>query len=415
MEKIIIDNFAGISHFELELNNINLLIGQQTSGKSICAKLLYFFKYFDLEFTKAIENGKDKRELKKILLNKFDKYFPFHTYSDKAFQVKYVLNNTFIEIKKNGNNKLEINYSDYYTNNYKLFQNEYRNIKEELNKTQNYNSIDLTLKFRDFAIGKLKKDIASVAGNTQVYIPAGRAFYANFQKQIFSLMASDTDIDPFLIEFGSFYENIKDNNSANCTNLKQDEYVAKVVNTVLYAQYLREKGIEYLIHKDGRKVNLVYSSSGQQEILPLIIILNSLLYIIFAGHNGTIFIEEPEAHLFPNSQKLIVELIAYIYNISQGKYQFVITTHSPYILASFNNLIQAGMLKNQLDETEKSKLYETVNQNIVLSPNELSAYSLSENTCELIMNEVTGLIDGNILDEVSNDIAIQFDKILDLM
>lgn len=38
-ERLIIDNFAGIKHLEIELKKINILIGPQGTGKSVCAKL----------------------------------------------------------------------------------------------------------------------------------------------------------------------------------------------------------------------------------------------------------------------------------------------------------------------------------------------------------------------------------------
>jgi predicted ATPase len=59
-------------------------------------------------------------------------------------------------------------------------------------------------------------------------------------------------------------------------------------------------------------------------MLPLAIILGSLP--LFRNSYGyTIYIEEPEAHLFPSAQKRIVELIAVIYK-SIPSVQFVITT-----------------------------------------------------------------------------------------
>ncbi len=52
-----------------------------------------------------------------------------------------------------------------------------------------------------------------------------------------------------------------------------------------------------------RKVNLSSNaSSGQQEILPLIIMLKLFLNkTISLGNRAALYIEEPEAHLFPNS------------------------------------------------------------------------------------------------------------------
>ena len=44
MQKIIIDRFKQISHAEIELRDFLFLIGEQASGKSTIAKLIYFFK-----------------------------------------------------------------------------------------------------------------------------------------------------------------------------------------------------------------------------------------------------------------------------------------------------------------------------------------------------------------------------------
>ena len=53
MQKIVIRNFRQISQAELEVKDFLFLIGEQASGKSTIAKLIYFFKslkqdYFNL-------------------------------------------------------------------------------------------------------------------------------------------------------------------------------------------------------------------------------------------------------------------------------------------------------------------------------------------------------------------------------
>jgi len=50
-EKIYIDGFAGLNNFEKDLNRINVLIGPKASGKSVVAKLFYFFNDVVLNFT----------------------------------------------------------------------------------------------------------------------------------------------------------------------------------------------------------------------------------------------------------------------------------------------------------------------------------------------------------------------------
>jgi len=44
MQKIVIKNFGAIPDAEIEIKNILILIGEQASGKSTIAKLIYFFK-----------------------------------------------------------------------------------------------------------------------------------------------------------------------------------------------------------------------------------------------------------------------------------------------------------------------------------------------------------------------------------
>ncbi|NET05121.1 MAG: AAA family ATPase [Symploca sp. SIO2B6] len=42
MERLLIENFVGIKKLDIELKKINILIGPQASGKSVCAKLLFY-------------------------------------------------------------------------------------------------------------------------------------------------------------------------------------------------------------------------------------------------------------------------------------------------------------------------------------------------------------------------------------
>ena len=45
-EKLIIQNFGPIKHIELDLGIVNVLIGEQATGKSTVAKLLAVCRYF---------------------------------------------------------------------------------------------------------------------------------------------------------------------------------------------------------------------------------------------------------------------------------------------------------------------------------------------------------------------------------
>ena len=50
----------------------------------------------------------------------------------------------------------------------------------------------------------------------------------------------------------------------------------------------------------------------------------------------------------------------------------------------------------------------------MLKPGELNAYAFADGDVKSLIDEETGLISADMLDEVSEEIAVEFDKLLDL-
>jgi hypothetical protein len=111
----------------------------------------------------------------------------------------------------------------------------------------------------------------------------------------------------------------------------------------------------------------------------------------------------------------VIELIATVFNYRADKLQFFITTHSPYVLTVFNNLLQAGLLYGEDREDLSFHLEEVVPRYKALFPPDVSAYVLKDGKCNSIICSETGLIDAAIIDSVSDDLAIEFDKLLNLV
>ncbi len=90
----------------------------------------------------------------------------------------------------------------------------------------------------------------------------------------------------------------------------------------------------------------------------------------------------------------------------------VITTHSPYILTSINNLLQAGKLYGAADPPTKRKLNQILPESNSFKPGEVAFYALEDGHAKSILDPETGLIDATAIDQVSDDIAVQFDELL---
>jgi predicted ATPase len=177
---------------------------------------------------------------------------------------------------------------------------------------------------------------------------------------------------------------------------------------------VHEKGKDFLEVADGRRINVANSSSGQQETLPLTIMLAALPFLVAPRSGQTVYIEEPEAHLFPSAQRNVIELIATVFNYRKEKLQFFITTHSPYVLTALNNLLQAGILYEESSQDILHQLEKIVPRYKALTTSDLSAYVLANGKCSSIICSDTGLIDAKVIDSVSDELAIEFDKLLSL-
>lgn len=113
-----------------------------------------------------------------------------------------------------------------------------------------------------------------------------------------------------------------------------------LIRDIFKADYTNESDGEKVYFDEKHWVKLMYSSSGQQEVLWILILT---FVIILENKNSFVIIEEPEAHLFPIAQKNVISLISLMLNSTDSK--AIITTHSPYILTSVNILLYSDKVE----------------------------------------------------------------------
>lgn len=428
MEKIEIKNFVGIKDITLEIKQINILIGPQASGKSIVAKLLFYFKSFLSEIINAAERLKHKRDLDKDFKKRFEEYFPSSSWGSSNFKIRYSIGQEFIEVyrkarPKKNSTEIVLSYSDFYKDEFTELRNVIQKQAEKVAQQDMQVSIlkryDVIYHIQNSFLKSVTEKLHKVPTFSQLYIPAGRSFFANLKSSIFTFLSENNAVDPFLVEFGTYYESMK--NPARLGRLRKtrdgkslNNEISLLNKKILCGKYLQEDGEDYLELDEGRKITISNSSSGQQETLPLAIILGDIAFTKPDVSGNSIYIEEPEAHIFPAAQRDMVELISTVYNSRKDSLQFLITTHSPYILTAFNNLLQAGSLAIGATEEKIQAISRHVPQSRFLNSTEITVYSLSSGYSRSILDPETGLIDTNIIDDVSNELAIQFDQLLDI-
>ena len=121
---------------------------------------------------------------------------------------------------------------------------------------------------------------------------------------------------------------------------------------------------------------------------------------------ASIYLEEPEENLFPSTQYELVKWMAKQINTTQGN-SLCIATHSPYILSSFNNLIQAA-------DSKDSNVVETiVGKSAAIQFEDINVYAVDNGTAKDIKDYDLRLIAQTDLDAASDTISSDFSKLLE--
>lgn len=420
MKEIIhIKDFLVIKDAVVNIKKINVIIGPQANGKSIIAKLLYFFKNTSNDFLSGIRRSLSKRELDSGILDDFEKRFPRYSWDGSEFYLEYVLDDLLISISgtKNARGKttLKLDYSSrlltFYNAKKRLYQRKLQEAREASKKKERHFSNDEIHVFYEHIKEPIINSDLNAYFSTSVFVPASRTFFANLQKNIFTFLASNLDIDPFLKEFGGLYENskywYKDSVRGGYFSKKNKvllEEVNDLMEAVVDGEYEFSNDQDWIKSK-GKRVNLANASSGQQESLPMLLTLCVWPFIKSEEKGAMFFIEEPEAHLFPTSQGYIVSIISLLSN-SLGT-SFFLTSHSPYVLSALNNFILAA---DAVDDGKMS-VDDFVKLNKTGRPvrfEEVAAYTINDGIVKSINDNEFRMLGADMLDGISD----HFEKVM---
>ncbi len=397
--KIKVKNFITLKEAIYEPKRFNVIIGQQAVGKSLLVKLDYFLnEVIENILYKAVVEEYRKNEFIKEIKQLFSKYFNKNIWKNYSFEIEFFFEQNYEILIRKGKRNLEVLINKDLDNFRKKLLSEFRKFK-----TKKKDSFFIEI---DFFVEYLKKNYQQIFKDS-IFIPAGRSYFANMDRNIYMILEKNYRIDPFLIIFGSRFENAKNMLEAGADIVKiNDSKINQIIKNILKGNIEYSKELENIgIKRDKVFTEIYYASSGQQESLPLLLILSVLL-----GQKefySEIYVEEPEAHLFPASQKAMIELLGYIYN---QNYNITITTHSPYIITSINNQLLINEMKDKI--SKKSYLYEFLDYGLDIET--LRAYSIEEGVLKNIVNRESKLIEGYTIDNISDEFSRIFDDLLEL-
>ncbi len=447
MQKIIVENFRQIPYAELEIRQLVFLIGEQATGKSTLAKLIYFFKSLKDDLTTLIADPRtDIADLQTTFIreiqDKFRVYFGSTAELADNFQITFYYHydasnangNKYLRLTKRAS--LQITFSENYfrgiVNNTRLLATRVRQTSQSQSSGTDYIRAE---RERTRLFNELTSQVNTLFyDNYQpMFFPAGRnitvSFPEQFQAQFLSALPVDKGLpksvdlvlmrsfilhSKFLIDYFKQYTFDQPNEIAR--------FIYAHIRYILKGEYNNSDGAEKIIvdTDSNQGVPLNLASSGQQEVVRII---QDLLYI-WTSQTGLAntqsayrVIEEPEAHLHPSAQKRLIELIALVANLTGS--QFLITTHSPYLISVLNNLLMYSVVQendpaaseNLSSHFGTEQLPNAGDARINLLREQVQAYSLGRadgHFCASIIDPETGLIGDNYLDGVTEELNSDF-------
>ncbi len=417
MQVIQVKDFSCIKSAKIELFPLTIIIGPQASGKSVISKLIYFCTAIVTDCDKYIsDENLSLNNLVRRISTKFQEWFPVPAWGEKRFCIEFSLNNFSLKIARIGRSeKIRVTICPEFVELYNNLHNQYVSELEKAEVEPDGGFYELRWRFRDYVSTLQKKWLGSSFVEAQLFIPAGRSFFTSIGKALVAFENSGI-MDPITLEFGRKFSSIREGYHRR-PRLPDDQKspAAILFSEILGGQLKSESGKEYIQAKDGRLVPFSALSSGQQELLPLALSIRSMLpshpgKVLLRPVRRTIYIEEPEAHLFPRAQNQLVEILAAL--VARRRYSnLVLTTHSPYVLSKFNNLLKAGQLGRKAKAAEHRDLAAIIPETSWLPPGTVNAYAIVDGKTVPIMDDY-GLIAADYLDDVSGDIALEFSKLL---
>ena len=344
IDRVEIENFKSLKSIKLNLGNLTLITGVNSSGKSSFIQTLLLLK--QNESISNIDSLKLKGEYIKIddLENiLYQEYIPKNTYKEEIDnKVKVEIKEVDIKIKLISN---EISSELNFVRTKKTFSKDDEVYEVTINYTPFIDNIPNQMNL--FASNFQFLDTNRIAPQTMYEMST-----EHLKNGLLGLQG----------EYTAHYLNVHKNNKINISALKHHKAMTNrfIENISLWLSEISD-GIEIStnIYPELGLVSLLYSynygAKRTNSYTPLNVgfgitfILPIIVAILKAKKGDLLIIENPESHLHPKGQSKIAELCAIA---SANGVQIIVETHSDHFL---NGIMIAT--KNKILKPKESKIY----------------------------------------------------------
>lgn len=423
MIRLVVRDFSCIRHADIEVGKLTILIGPQASGKSVISKLICFCSELQVKFYDAIEDREPLAVFNQKVVRDFSKWFPVEAWGSKEFSVEFTAGQFAAKFSGRPDTadpvspRVTVSYSEWFIHQYTEILKEWQETNDKIKsrpserESVRFRNLDRFWRLKHLHEKRIGVELGDDYVASQIFVPAGRAFFTSMGKAVTAFEHGGL-LDPVTVSFGRLYAQLRDRRFPFFDESVLDSKSARKHMLEFFGGSIKvNRDHEYVESPDGRKVPFSVLSSGQQELMPLWLVTQ--LYSMNDSGHQLLFVEEPEAHLFPTSQASLTMYLGSLVSSPRNNGRLFLTTHSPYVLSCLNNLLKAGELGQGASDVRQKQVEKVIPKENWLRPGTIRAYALSSNEARSILNS-DALIDSEYLDEVSSSVSETFARLLDV-
>lgn len=414
MKTLIIDNVGPLKHVELNMKQINVIIGPQSAGKSCILKIACFCAWAEKRV--QMEQGKNGFSEFDYVVENLVKFHKMEGFFTEESRIEYKSENVKITIdfkkeemsldwgrgaKRWQYRRTRVSYIPAERNllstipnwfdvrmdgtNLKSFMGDWTYAHKMCGENAQLPILGLGVKFfydksedKDFVMldNGVRLELHNASSGLQSVIPMWVYLDYLFTKQYLPGEMSNSRTD------------------------SENEEIAKHIYESKFKKGLKKAAEEgsLIVEKVGLNKRSFASKKDLEEC-------KKLVQAYTVTDHSDIYLEEPEQNLFPATQAdLIRELLRKSSIRDDGLF---IATHSPYILFSLNNCLLGGMVSNKIPDELKT---EFGNTDSWINPAKVSVWELRDGEIKCLQDK-KGLIRDNYFNRVMKQVMGEFSNL----
>ncbi len=426
MRKLIITNVGPITQTAtIEFKRFCILIGPQSNGKSTIAKILSTCMWIEKEActslsTKVVKDGNDFKRM-------VEDFHRMHNYihSDSSYieyqspfvTIVYDKGNFSLSFSDNlSYNRLKISYipsdrnvvtmkdiekRDLEPTNFRSFLFDWLEANRNYDVQHKAEILNLGIKYYFDVEADDRRDKLTHENGVTYDIPLYDAS-SGMQSLVPMNVLMHYLATDYFSNYGkgvSFEQQQK--------NVQLAWEIVREITTKQFPEEVKLKDIKIVYNDLIRKK----ADENDPKAVDLMVEMNQLYKRLLTPKSISFILEEPEQNLFPQTQVDLFNDTIALCNAEHPSSVFI-TTHSPYLLASANILLFAGRLQDL--GVSAQQLQEMTGTTASIHEGEFTAYTVSNGTCQPLLDEETHLIRENELDTASDYNAEVFNRLYQL-